>query len=695
MSASCGRCGNNVAEGVCTSCGIVWEDSLMVSDLTFGESSNGAAIVNGSFVSADRSGPNRGGLYGHGAGGSTKEMTIEKARSRIYGVAHYLKVSEPVIQAAILNFKYALALNFVRGRKAKYVTCACIYLGCRLQNTHHMIMEFASFLKINVFILGKTYTRLVKTLRPMLTDEQVKRIALIDPSIYIQKFLSRLNLTSEDTKKVNDDAQRLVKRMKTDWITDGRRPAGIAAAAVLIACRMNNLQRSKAQIIQVAMVAESTIDERLMEFKNSDASSLTIDDFRATNVSRTMDPPSFTKNRTQERLDHAKKQMLTLISENGTNKNEDDYTENEILHLADQARKWYGSYNESDPEIELGEATLAAIESAKMEQERELTREKESAAAKEAAENEDEELAETKEEEGAEKEDDEDLVETKEEKDDDESVLEHTKEEEDDNNSLHEGEEVIGIVGQETIGPVGSEELLAAFKEDENGTSKKEEESDDDQNIDTKKEESADEIETTGTEAAVASNAGDDPDGDAEIEDFELEKPHVVPDLTVSAERMDLTRQERIDLILKRHNHPMPKAAIQARDKHDKWVSTVRDSEEDLSDVDDAEVEAFICTPKEAEMRKQLWMSIHRDYEIKMAHKRNKVEADKRAGTYKEPRKRKSRENKYHSDVGDGANATQVARNMVMTKSKLLKVSKKSKKINYGVYDDILKIQKD
>lgn len=123
--------------------------------LDFGESSNGAAIVNGSFVSADRSGPNRGGLYGHGAGGSTKEMTIEKARSRIYGVAHYLKVSEPVIQAAILNFKYALALNFVRGRKAKYVTCACIYLGCRLQNTHHMIMEFASFLKINVLFWAK------------------------------------------------------------------------------------------------------------------------------------------------------------------------------------------------------------------------------------------------------------------------------------------------------------------------------------------------------------------------------------------------------------------------------------------------------------------------------------------------------------------------------------------------------------
>lgn len=82
-------------------------------------------------------------------------------------------------------------------------------------------------------------------------------------------------------------------------------------------------------------------------------------------------------------------------------------------------------------------------------------------------------------------------------------------------------------------------------------------------------------------------------------------------------------------------------------------------------------------------MRKRLWMSLHRDYEIEMAHKRNKVEADKRAGIYKEPRKRKYI-NHFHNHsvkLGDGENAAEVARNMMITKSKLLKVPKKSKRL--------------
>lgn len=194
----CKSCGSRLDGGVCTECGLVWEESTMVNDLTFGESSSGAAIVNGSFVSADQSGPGRGGLYGNSNG---REVTIEKARNRIYGVAHYLRVPEPAIQAAIANFKLALSMNFIRGRKSKYVTCACLYLGCRIQHTSHMIMEFATFLKVNVYILGNTYSQLLRLLRPMLGTEQLRRVVTIDPTIYIVKFINRLNFSSEDSKR--------------------------------------------------------------------------------------------------------------------------------------------------------------------------------------------------------------------------------------------------------------------------------------------------------------------------------------------------------------------------------------------------------------------------------------------------------------------------------------------------------------
>lgn len=53
----CNDCGGTVIEydtaagnGFCVACGTVVEESLIVSEVAFGEMSNGAAMVQGSFV---------------------------------------------------------------------------------------------------------------------------------------------------------------------------------------------------------------------------------------------------------------------------------------------------------------------------------------------------------------------------------------------------------------------------------------------------------------------------------------------------------------------------------------------------------------------------------------------------------------------------------------------------------------------
>lgn len=155
---------------------------------------------------------------------------------------------------------------------------------------------------------------------------------------------------------MNDDAFRLIKRMDKDWMAMGRRPGGIAAASILIACRMNNLKRSKAHIMQIAMISESTIDKRLKEFKATVAGTLSVKDFRATNVESTADPPSYLKNRDVERNRNAL-QLLTAenMDEDGDSNDEDDfekYTEEDILEMAEEARQSY--QDESDEEDDEG-----------------------------------------------------------------------------------------------------------------------------------------------------------------------------------------------------------------------------------------------------------------------------------------------------------------------------------------------------
>ena len=93
--------------------------------------------------------------------------------------------------------------------------------------------------------------------------------------------------------KVASDAIRLVSRMNRDWIVQGRRPSGICGACLLLAARMNNYRRSVREVVYVVKVADLTIQKRLEEFKLTNSSSLTVDEFRSLWLEQAHDPPSF------------------------------------------------------------------------------------------------------------------------------------------------------------------------------------------------------------------------------------------------------------------------------------------------------------------------------------------------------------------------------------------------------------------
>ena len=96
------------------------------------------------------------------------------------------------------------------------------------------------------------------------------------------------------------DAVRLVQRFDRDWMTRGRRPAGICGAALLLAARMNNFRRSVEEIVQVVKIADTTLKKRLEEFKATPSGALTLADFRNVWLEDEMDPPAFTKGKEKE-----------------------------------------------------------------------------------------------------------------------------------------------------------------------------------------------------------------------------------------------------------------------------------------------------------------------------------------------------------------------------------------------------------
>jgi hypothetical protein len=274
--------------------------------------------VQGQYIGADQTHARSGAVGkrpGYGAGGgdgmNSKQLTELSAR-REMGLlvlnlrAKSVAVAQSFIEPALGLFKLALHHNFVQGRSISTVAAVALYLQCRRSKGTNevMLIDIAECINVNVFVLGKMYTKMIQKLygttnqKNALTD----KIDTINPENLIRRFAKGLDFPGlEVRKRVVDDAIRLVQRMDRDWMATGRRPAGICGAALVLAARMNNFRRTVREVVLVVKVTEITINKRLEEFSYTDSSNLTVEQFRGITLERDCDPPAFYKAR-QERI---------------------------------------------------------------------------------------------------------------------------------------------------------------------------------------------------------------------------------------------------------------------------------------------------------------------------------------------------------------------------------------------------------
>ena len=116
----------------------------------------------------------------------------------------------------------------------------------------------------------------------------------MNPEGLIYRFAEELEFGSDKTK-VAEEAVRILKRMERDWMTPGRRPAGVCGAAIILAARMNNYRRTVRELVYIAKVTDITISKRLDEFKYTDSSKLTVTEFlnHGDKVEKYCDPPAY------------------------------------------------------------------------------------------------------------------------------------------------------------------------------------------------------------------------------------------------------------------------------------------------------------------------------------------------------------------------------------------------------------------
>lgn len=165
-----------------------------------------------------------------------------------------------------------------------HVAASMLYIACRRAPTPHLLIDFSEALRVDVFTLAKTYSQFVHAMN--------LPVNVIDPSIYVERFAGKLGL-GEDTHAVSNTALRMLSRMRKDWITTGRHPAGLFGVSLLIAARVHGYAVEAEQVLNSVRVADATLRARLAEFENTAASFLSLTELNQ--APGEADPPAFVR----------------------------------------------------------------------------------------------------------------------------------------------------------------------------------------------------------------------------------------------------------------------------------------------------------------------------------------------------------------------------------------------------------------
>ncbi|CAH8490474.1 unnamed protein product [Heterobilharzia americana] len=221
----------------------------------------------------------------------SRQVTENKARRRIDTICGQLRLGNDITVSAFRYYQSALFRGLTRGRNAFTVAAGCIYLAARQLRVNLMLLDLSDAVGINVYVLGRVYADLKKRLNLAIPE--------LDPCIYIDRFASQLEF-GDKVSTVATTAMRLLQRMKKDWIATGRRPSGLAAAALLVAARIHEFNRTEEDVARIARISQSTARKRLEEFGRTPSSALSIEAFFSVDYTEEQDPPAFVASMKQE-----------------------------------------------------------------------------------------------------------------------------------------------------------------------------------------------------------------------------------------------------------------------------------------------------------------------------------------------------------------------------------------------------------
>ncbi len=169
-----------------------------------------------------------------------------------------LHLSQAIAEKAMLIYRKALRAGLVRGRSIRSIMAAAVYAACRAMNAPRDLRELEkAYPVVKRKTIAQGYRLLLKHLD--------LKVPVADPSIYLKKIASKVNLD----QKTIQEAHRILEEAAKKGATVGKDPVGIAAAALYMACQETTQNITQKDIARAAGVTEVTVRNRFKGLKEA------------------------------------------------------------------------------------------------------------------------------------------------------------------------------------------------------------------------------------------------------------------------------------------------------------------------------------------------------------------------------------------------------------------------------------------
>ena len=181
---------------------------------------------------------------------SSVDRNLAQAMAELDRLSDKLRVPRSVKEQGALIYRKALDKGLVRGRSILAIAGASLYAACRYTQTPRTLKEVSAASLVKKKDVARCYRLLLRELEI--------RMPMPDPVRCVPKIGSKIHIN----EKTQQRAITFLHRAEEKKAISGKDPMGIAAAAIYIACVLEDDKKTQKDIAEASGVTEVTVRNR-------------------------------------------------------------------------------------------------------------------------------------------------------------------------------------------------------------------------------------------------------------------------------------------------------------------------------------------------------------------------------------------------------------------------------------------------